>query len=129
MPDFESLLTRWIASASEYAIILIDPNGTILSWNEGARLRTGYPRVEIIGRPFSLLFPADDRRLVDDALKRARESGRFTWACWSLRKNGGLFWAQASAWVLRETGDPVAGYVITLDDTSSMKSVEEARQQ
>ena len=52
---------RLMDSGSDYAIFLLDANGYVASWNEGAQLIKGYSREEIVGKHFSVFYPAEDR--------------------------------------------------------------------
>jgi PAS domain S-box-containing protein len=45
----------------EYAIYLLDLDGTVRTWNPGARRLKGYDRDEIVGRHFSTFFGEEDR--------------------------------------------------------------------
>jgi PAS domain S-box-containing protein len=49
-----------VESAEDYAIFALDPTGRVLSWNRGAERFKGYTADEIIGRHFSLFYPAED---------------------------------------------------------------------
>ena len=44
------LLAAWVDSARDYAIILVDPEGRVASWNVGAERILGYSESEAIGR-------------------------------------------------------------------------------
>ena len=46
----------------EYAVFMLDPVGTLVSWNAGAQLMHGYTAEEAVGQNFSRLFPAEDVR-------------------------------------------------------------------
>ena len=50
-----------IVETSEEAIIGKSPDGTIISWNNGAEKLYGYPAREIIGKSVSLLIPTENR--------------------------------------------------------------------
>ncbi|MEP7086774.1 MAG: PAS domain S-box protein, partial [Gemmatimonadota bacterium] len=45
-----------VQSVKDYAIFMLDPNGIVASWNEGARRIKGYAADEIIGRHFSTFY-------------------------------------------------------------------------
>lgn len=44
----------------DYAIFALDTTGHVLSWNQGAQRLKGYSASEIIGRHFSIFYPAED---------------------------------------------------------------------
>jgi CHASE3 domain sensor protein len=54
------LLRLLVESVKEYAIILLDPNGVILTWSSGAQRLKGWTADEIIGKPFSVFYTAED---------------------------------------------------------------------
>jgi PAS domain S-box-containing protein len=58
--DPERLLLSFAAGIQEYALLLLDPDGCILSWNHGAEHLSGYLAHEVIGRHFSCIYPPDD---------------------------------------------------------------------
>jgi len=62
----------------DYAIYMIDLDGTVRSWNTGAERLKGYSADEIIGKPFSLFYSPEDRAkgLPQTALRIASETGR-----------------------------------------------------
>ena len=44
---------RLVEGVADYAIFMLDPEGRVMSWNEGARRIKGYEAREIIGKHFS----------------------------------------------------------------------------
>ena len=46
-----------VAQVSDYAIIGLDPQGVITSWNLGAEKVKGYTAEEAIGRSFAMFYP------------------------------------------------------------------------
>ena len=58
-----------VDSVVDYAIIMIDPEGLVASWNEGAERLKGYQASEIIGQHFSRFYPPGSHR------RRSAESG------------------------------------------------------
>ncbi|WP_454743442.1 PAS domain-containing protein [Cupriavidus necator] len=77
-------------STKEYAIITLDDNGLIVTWNAGASRMFGFEEGEVIGRPFASLYPRDEREqgVPDEDLQRAREEGRVEANRWHVRKDG-----------------------------------------
>jgi PAS domain S-box-containing protein len=82
----------------DYAIYMIDVDGTVRSWNSGAERLKGYSADEIIGKSFSSFYSSEDRAksLPQTALRIAAETGRFSSEGWRVRKDGSRFWALAN---------------------------------
>jgi PAS domain S-box-containing protein len=91
----EATFRRLVDSVRDYAIFLLDANGNIQSWNAGAERIKGYKPEEIIGKHFSVFYPAEDLAKGKPAyeLMKALEVGSFQDENWRLRKNGSRFWA------------------------------------
>ena len=74
----ELLHRQMIAEIQDYAIILLDRDGTILSWNAGAEKIKGYKEQEIMGQNFRIFYMPQDRQaglpeqLIDLAIKEGR---------------------------------------------------------
>ena len=111
----------------DYAIYLISLDGSVVSWNSGAKRLKGYDAAEIIGSPYATFFtPEDrDRGLPGRILGTAAEKGRYETEGWRVRKDGTRFWASAVVDAVRnERGDVIGFAKITRDITER----EEARQ-
>src|SRR5215472_6763403 len=67
-----------VESVKDYAIFLLDTDGHIRTWNEGARRIKGYENDEIIGAHLSVFYPPEevDTGKPDRELAIARETGR-----------------------------------------------------
>ena len=91
----EQLFTLLVSSVKDYAIFVLDPDGHVLTWNEGARYIKGYEASEIIGQHFSKFYPkeAQDAKYPEKELKIAIRQGRYEEEGWRLRKDGSRFWA------------------------------------
>src|SRR5262245_14550733 len=94
----------FIESVRDYALIMLDPNGYIVSWNTGAEAIKGYAAEEIIGRHFTRFYPQEslDSGLPERELIVARETGRFEDEGWRIRKDGSRFWANVVITALRD---------------------------
>ncbi|MFY9310969.1 MAG: PAS domain S-box protein [Bacteroidia bacterium] len=108
----EKLHQKMIQEIQDYAIILMDIDGTILSWNIGAEKIKGYKAEEIIGQNFCIFYLPQDRqeglpqRLIAHATKegRARHVGR------RLRKDGKTFWGSILITALHDDENNVIGF-------------------
>jgi PAS domain S-box-containing protein len=78
-----------IVESSEDAILSKDLDGTILTWNRGAERMYGYSAAEVVGRPFSLLVPAERAGEVPAILEQLRRGQRVeNYQTVRLRKDG-----------------------------------------
>src|SRR5437879_2876207 len=91
----EELIRLLVSEVRDYAILILDPEGRISSWNAGAERINGYAAEEIIGQHFSCFYASEDveRGRPGYALKLAMERGRFEDEGWRVRKDGSRFWA------------------------------------
>ncbi|MFZ8528461.1 PAS domain-containing protein, partial [Staphylococcus aureus] len=81
-------------NVKDYAIFMLDPNGVIRTWNEGAQRIKGYRADEIIGKHFSIFYPEETKYgHPEEELEIAKAEGRYEEEGWRLRKDGSAFWA------------------------------------
>jgi PAS domain S-box-containing protein len=100
-----------VQSVKDYGIFMLDPDGRVASWNEGARRIKGYEADEILGRHFSIFYPREalESGLPQHELVVARGVGRFEDEGWRLRKDGSRFWAYVVITALRKVQQVVLG--------------------
>lgn len=101
-----------IDGATNYAIYMLDPQGRITIWNEGAERIFGWTEAEMTGRDFALLYPPDDVALgkPNADLARANDARRFEEECWQLRKDGSEFLASVTITALYDDADAPRGF-------------------
>jgi hypothetical protein len=120
-----------VQSIKDYAVFMLDPDGRILSWNEGAKIIKGYTAPEVLGRSFEIFYPAE---AVADGfpkmeLKEAARVGRFEDEGWRIRKDGSRFWANVVITALRGPEGTLLGFAkVTRDLTARRVAEEQARQ-
>jgi PAS domain S-box-containing protein len=120
-----------VEGVSDYAIFMLNPDGIVVSWNEGARRIKGYQAKEIIGRHFSTFYTPDAlaRDWPSEELRRALSIGRFEDEGWRVRKDGTCFWANVIITALRDPAGRLLGYSkITRDLTERREHEERLRQ-
>ncbi len=105
-----------VESIKDYAIFMLDPHGTIVSWNEGAKRIKGYDADEIIGKHFSIFYPADDAGASQRQLEIAAREGRYEDNGWRVRKDGSKFWASVIITPLLDREGNVTGYAKVTHD-------------
>ena len=93
--ESERELHSLVETIADYAIIKLDKRGYIKTWNMGAQRIKGYSSDEIIGKHFSIFYPADDiaSGRTNRILQEAVDTGKFEDEGLRVRKNGSLFYA------------------------------------
>jgi PAS domain S-box-containing protein len=104
-----------VNAVKDFAILLLNGEGVVVSWNVGAERIEGYAAEEIIGRHFSIFYPG----AATDILERARREGKAAEEGWLLRKDGSRYWA---AVVL---SGHTSGFSMIIRDISERRAFEE----
>lgn len=88
---FNNLILRSIV---DHAVVTLDNEGIVTSWNEGAERILGWSEDEIVGRPADLFFTVGDTAAnrAEVEMRTAIENGRAEDVRWHVRKNGEKFW-------------------------------------
>jgi PAS domain S-box-containing protein len=117
----------FVDSVRDYALVMLDPEGYIVSWNSGAAAIKGYTAAEIIGKHFTRFYPQEaiDSGFPEHELVEAREKGRFEDEGWRIRKDGTRFWANVIITALRDSSGDLIGFAkVTRDLTERRRSEE-----
>ncbi|MEX1034276.1 MAG: PAS domain S-box protein [Cellvibrionaceae bacterium] len=112
----------------DYAIFMVDLDGRIGSWNQGAEALTGYSVDEAVGRPYSTLYAPKDSpptRLAE-GLARARQAGRYENAGAYKRKDGSTYSAQIMIRRIDDESGVLLGFVTVVHDITARKKAERA---
>ena len=125
-PQNDELFRLLVEGVKDYAIFMLDPEGCVASWNRGAELIKGYSADEILGRHFSVFYPADAiaRGWPEHELQMARGEGRFEDEGWRVRKDGSLFWANVIITALYDQDKRLHGFAKITRDLTERKRVE-----
>jgi PAS domain S-box-containing protein len=117
---------RLVESTVDYAIFMLDTNGIVRSWNEGARRVKGYEAEEIIGKHFSIFYPREavESRWPDRELEFAARDGRFEDEGWRIRKDGSRFWAHVAISSLRDDHGRLIGFGKVSRDMTERRNAE-----
>lgn len=96
----------------DYAIILLDVDGTILSWNKGVEQIKGYKQDEILGQNFRIFYMPRDRQegLPEKLLDLAKREGRAKHIGRRVRKDGSIFWGSILITALHDKENNVVGF-------------------
>jgi PAS domain S-box-containing protein len=116
-----------LENVRDYAIFMLDEDGTIASWSAGAEQIKGYSASEVLGRHFSIFYPPEDIAAgkPDRELELAREHGRVDDEGWRVRKNGDLFWANVVITAIRSEGH-IQGFAKITRDLTERRARQDA---
>ena len=116
-----------VEGVREYAIFLLDPTGHIATWNTGAQRINGYAADEVVGKHFSIFYPAEarQRNWPQTELQEALRLGRFEDEGWRLRKDGSRFWANVMITPLRDREGVHRGFSKIVRDLTERREQEE----
>jgi PAS domain S-box-containing protein len=116
-----------IQGVKDYAILMLDPDGRVVSWNEGAQRINGYSADEIIGQHFSRFYIPRDVEAGEPSreLEMARKNGRRESEGWRLRKDGSQFWADVIVTTVYGPKGELRGFSKVARDITERKRAEE----
>nr|WP_091997913.1 PAS domain S-box protein [Paraburkholderia lycopersici] len=117
-----------VARVSEYGIFRLTAEGIVASWNPGAARIKGYRAEEIVGKHFSVFYPAGDRQagVPEAMLQTAREKGHCETEGWRVRKNGSRFWASVLITPLVAPDGSLIGFAKIVRDVTDKRRAHEA---
>jgi PAS domain S-box-containing protein len=118
---------KMVSEVEDYAIILLDTDGTIRDWNKGAERVKGYTADEIVGKSFRLFYTPEDKiadlptRLLGEAVR----NGSTTHEGYRVRKDGMRFWGSVVITALHANDGKVIGFSKVTKDLTERKAAEE----
>jgi PAS domain S-box-containing protein len=120
-------LALLVDSVRDYAILLLDAEGIVTTWNTGAERLKGYTEREIVGQHFSVFYTEEDRAREgpNKALSIALREGRFEQEGWRVRKDGSRFWANVVITGIWERDGTLLGYGKVTRDLTTRRLAEE----
>jgi PAS domain S-box-containing protein len=130
LPDCEpgeDLARVFIESVRDYALLILDRDGKITSWNRGAEAIKGWKAGEIVGEHFSRFYPPEAIAdgLPERELIGAEKDGRFEDEGWRIRKDGTRFWANVVLTALRNSQGKLVGFAKVTRDLTERRRHEE----
>jgi PAS domain S-box-containing protein len=123
----EERYRRVIEGVRDYGIFALDVEGRVVSWNTGAERIKGWTADEILGRHFSVFYPAEARDGTPPRLlEAARRDGRVEDEGWRVRRDGGRFWANVVITALRDENGALTGFSKVTRDITDRRRAEQA---
>ncbi len=128
--EANAVFARLVDALQDYAVILLDPQGTILSWNRAAAQVFGHGAAQAIGSNGRMLFLPEDRAagVFEARLHSALARGKAEEACWMLRRDGSQLWAEGTVVPLTDDAGQHSGFcAVVHDGTEAHRAAEQLR--
>jgi PAS domain S-box-containing protein len=117
-----------IVENSEDAIVGIAMDGTIMTWNEGARRLHGYTAEDAVGQSLSLLFPPERSEELAEIWGRIKRGERIShYETQRTCRDGSRVEVSVSVSPIKEADGRIIGFSSIARDISERKRVEEER--
>lgn len=121
LSESEERFRLLVDGVRDYAIFMLDPEGGIVSWNDGAERIQGWSADEVVGRHFSLLYPGAEGRA---DLQFAATHGVFKDEGELVRKDGSTFHAEVQITPLCDDEGRLRGYAKVIRDVTERRRAE-----
>ncbi len=113
-----------IVAASLDAVIGLDPDGLIESWNPGAEALFGRAPDEMIGQPLTALAPEDDYLPAPEIVAAVRRGERVRTELSAVHRDGTLLTVEATIASMRGGAGELLGYACVARDITDRKRDE-----
>lgn len=115
-----------VDSIRDHAIFMLDPEGRITGWDDGAERLTGWSEAEIVGSPLATLLGSD---AASDATTRqlfakARRDGRVEDDVKHMRKDGAIISVITTLTFLTTPSGADRGFAVVLRDVTESRSAD-----
>ena len=114
-----------VEGVTDYAIVMLDPEGRIISWNVGAENLFGERAEDVAGEHYGRYFTDESRGRGDPdrLLALAAEHARASEEGWMIRRGGERFLANLAITSLRDHDGVLRGYAsVTRDVTERVRT-------
>jgi PAS domain S-box-containing protein len=128
LAESEERFRLLVEPVTDYAIYMLDPEGRVKTWNEGAERNKGYTREEVLGQSFAIFFLPEDAAagLPAAELALAARDGRYEAEAWRVRKNGERFWALVTLTAIRGGDGVLRGFAKVTRDLTESKRLKDS---
>lgn len=129
--DSEERFRLLVEGGKDYAIFMLDPEGNIISWNNGAERIKGYKAAEILGRSFACFYTPEDKAIgkPDYLLYLAQANGHVEDEGWRLCKDGSRIWVDAVITALKDQNGQLRGFSKVVRNTTETRRSQQALQE
>jgi PAS domain S-box-containing protein len=113
-------------SSRDFAIFLMNPDGIITFWGEGARLIKWWTKAQAEGGHLRLLYPdgGSEDGTAEAHLREAADTGEYTGEGQRIRSDGSTFWAGVSLTALRDDEGRLIGFAKVTRDLTAHRAAD-----
>jgi two-component system, NtrC family, sensor kinase len=131
LKESEERFRLLVDRVTEYGIYMLDPDGRVVSWNQGAERINGYRTEEVIGKHVSCFHPPAEVESgrPEEVLQIAAQVGWYEYESLRLRQDGSQFWANVDVTALKDEHGQLRGYATVTRDITERKQAREALEQ
>ena len=117
-----------IDALKDYAVITLDPEGRIRTWNAASERILGYPAQDVVGQSASVFLSPEDRDAgaFEDELATARREGSASDDRWLWRKDGHSFFASGVTTAIRAENHELIGFSKIIRDATEAHMAADA---
>jgi len=118
-------IPAWV---QDYALYLLDVDGRVVAWYEGATRIYGFSAEDAIGQHLTFLYLSDDglNTRLHAELSRSENRGHFGNEGWQIRKDGSRFWANVLTTSLRDENGELRGFARAVRDFTDRHQKDES---
>jgi PAS domain S-box-containing protein len=112
----------------DYAVFLMDRDGVITFWGEGAHLMKWWTKEEAEGAHLRCLYPEGGSQdgTAEEHLREAEVEGEYIGEGCRVRRDGSTFWAGITLTALRDPDGNLIGFAKTTRDLAARRAAEDA---
>ncbi|HSR21926.1 MAG TPA: PAS domain S-box protein [Candidatus Eisenbacteria bacterium] len=112
-----------VEGVRDHAIFMLDRDGNVSTWSPAAARISGHEAEEVLGRHFSIFYPASaaDAGEPERELAEASSAGRFEGEGWRVRKDGSRFWADVEVSPIHDRAGALVGFGKIMRDVTERK--------
>jgi len=127
LKESEETFRLLVEGVKDHAIILLDGDGVVKSWNAGAERVQAFRAEEVVGRSASIFYTDEDvaagKPQTEFAI--ARNAGFSEDVGWRVKADGSRFWADVTLTALRDRDGTPRGFAQITRDMSERRRVQQ----
>jgi two-component system CheB/CheR fusion protein len=114
--------------APDFAMLLMDAQGRIVTWTAGAERMLGWLSDDAVGKSAAIIYPPETGAAqLQRELQQAAEYGRSADESWHVRKSGTRLWGSGVVTAVRDKVGELTGFVKVMRDETARKQAEAER--